>query len=107
MPPSCELSGRWQSAYLRKARATHWNPDACGKESGRGQINGPPPARSEACQSPAQCEQGQFEPVRHAALVEDAPQVMFDCYFTEAEAIGDVAVGQAVGKRHDNLPFAR
>ena len=51
-------------------------------------------------------EQGQLEPVRHAALLEDARQVLFDGVLADAEARGDVAVRRAAGDRLDDLDLA-
>src|SRR5687767_2592920 len=61
----------------------------------------------EAGETASQRKQRQFQPVRHPALVENAPQVVLHGDLAETEAVGDIAVGQSVSERNDDLSFAR
>jgi len=49
----------------------------------------------------------QLQPVGHAALVEDAVQVMLDGHFAQLEPLGDVSITQPLGKRHEDLALSR
>src|SRR5688572_4652016 len=61
----------------------------------------------EAGETASQRKQRQFQPVRHPAFGENAPQMVLHGDLAETEAFGDIAGGQSVSERNDDLSFAR
>src|SRR5215469_17913546 len=53
-----------------------------------------------------QGEEGQFEPVPYAELVEDVGEVPLDRFFADAEGLGDVLVGAAFRDQRHHFQFA-